>query len=164
MVWWLAVEVARILGVVRRMADCGDMSRTSRLTDLERVLQNIVALALCVGLLEKDRVYLNQQGLPRALRERIVTIAAQGVCELEGRRGLMSRLGNAKYNLFTPGTKIGSRSRGHDRRTKHTWFQRFYPFPHLRNKGLSYVAIRSLHRGDGNTMLDCPQKAEDYLR
>ena len=70
---------------------------------VQRDVQDILILACCLTL---DEAELQNPGIPRSLREKLSAACHKNFGKEDK---LWSRLGNAKYQLFTPGRKFNSR-------------------------------------------------------
>ena len=109
--WNLAVLVAHFLGLIELLAHPGGRPSFQALTPCEQALQNVFILALCVGLDEEGLATMRQQGLPKELKALVHDVLTAATNEDSGdlHTLLFSRLGVAKYHLFTEGHRFSRR-------------------------------------------------------
>ena len=82
------------------------------LTPFEHALQHVFILALCVGMDEQGLASMRAQGLPKEMKALVRRVLTQATNEDSGdlHTLLFSRLGVAKYHLFTEGYRFSRRA------------------------------------------------------
>lgn len=109
--WNLAVRAAHFLGLLEILSHRADRPCGRALTPFEQALQNVVVLALCFGLDEEGLAQVHGQGIPAPLKTLMKIVLQEATNESSGDLYLllMSRLGVAKYHIFTEGRRFSRR-------------------------------------------------------